>query len=78
MKSCIVIVGLDKIFLDEIIQGLTGENKINNDNLIDWTIDTKYYTVDVHICPVEKKMLVEKSIADSAQVLILLLDPSQV
>jgi hypothetical protein len=78
MNPCIVIVGLDKIFLDEIVQGLTGENKINDNNLIEWTIDTKYYTADVHICPVNNKMLVEESIANSAQVLILLLDPSQV
>jgi hypothetical protein len=78
MKPCIVIFGLDKIFLDEIVQGLAGENKINDNNLIDWTIDTKYYTADVHLCPVNNKMLVEESIANSAQVLILLLDPSQV
>jgi hypothetical protein len=78
MKPCIVIVGLDKIFLDEVVEGLTGENKINDNNLIEWTIDTKYYTADVHVCPVNNKMLVEESVANSAQVLILLLDPSQV
>lgn len=78
MKPCIVVVGLDKIFLDEIIQGLAGENKINDNNLIEWTIDTKYYTADVDICPVNKKMLVEESVANSAEVLILLLDPSEV
>jgi hypothetical protein len=78
MNPCIVIVGLDKIFLDEIVQGLAGENQINDNNLIDWTIDTKYYTADVHICPVNQKMLVEESVANSAQVLILLIDPSQV
>jgi len=78
MKPCIVIVGLDKIFLDEIVQGLVGENKINDNNLIEWTIDTKYYTADVDICPVNTKMLVEESVANSAQVLILLIDPSEI
>jgi hypothetical protein len=79
MNPCIVIIGLDQIFLDEIIHGLTGnENKTNDNNLIDWTIDTKYYTADVHLCPVNKKMLVEESVANSAQVLTLLLDPTEV
>jgi hypothetical protein len=79
MNPCIVIVGLDQIYLDEIVHGLTGgETKPNDNNLIDWTIDTKYYTADVHVCPVNKKMLVEESVANSAQVLIVLLDPSEV
>ncbi len=78
MKPSIVVVGLDQIFLNEIIQGLAGENKPNDNNLIEWTIDTKYYTADVHLHPVNTKMLVEESVANSAQVLILLIDPSQV
>ena len=79
MKPCIVIVGLDDIFLNEIIQGLTNENKIHdNKDLIEWTIDTKYYTADVHLCPVNNKILVEESVANSAQVLILLIDSSHV
>ncbi|CAF3576186.1 unnamed protein product [Adineta steineri] len=78
MKPSIVIVGLDQVFLDETIQGLSGENKINDNNLIEWTIDTKYYTADVNICPVNTKMLVEESVANSAQVLIVLLDPSHI
>ncbi|CAF0800106.1 unnamed protein product [Rotaria sordida] len=78
MKPCIVIVGLDQIFLDEIVQGLTGENKINDNNLIEWTIDTKYYTADVHLCPINTKRLVEESVANLAEVLILLIDPSQI
>ncbi|CAF3566414.1 unnamed protein product [Rotaria sordida] len=78
MKPCIVIVGLDQIFLDEIVQGLTGENKINDNNLIEWTIDTKYYTADVDLCPINTKRLVEESVANLAEVLILLIDPSQI
>ncbi|CAF4346191.1 unnamed protein product [Adineta steineri] len=78
MKPSIVIVGLDQVFLDETIQGLSGDNKINDNNLIEWTIDTKYYTADVNICPLNTKMLVEESVANSAQVLIVLLDPSHV
>lgn len=78
MNPSIVIVGLDQIFLDEIIHGLAGEKQINEQNLIEWTIDTKYYTADVNLCPVNKKMLVEESVANSAQILILLIDPLQV
>ncbi|CAF5213804.1 unnamed protein product, partial [Rotaria magnacalcarata] len=78
MKPCIVIVGLDQIFLDEIVQGLAGENKMNDKNLIEWTIDTKYYTADVHLCPINNKCLVEETVANLAQVLILLIDPSEI
>ena len=78
MKPSLVIVGLDETFLNEIVQGLVGENKPNDNNLIEWTIDTKYYTADVDVCPVNKKMLVEESVANSAQVLILLIDPTEV
>jgi hypothetical protein len=78
MKPCIVIVGLDQTFLNEVVQGLTGETKPTDDNLIEWTVDTKYYTADVHLCTVNTKMLVEESVANSAHILILLLDPSQV
>lgn len=78
MNPSIVIVGLDQIFLDEIIQGLAGEKQSNEQNLIEWTIDTKYYTADVNLCPVNKKMLVDESVANSAQILILLIDPLQV
>jgi hypothetical protein len=78
MKPSIVIVGLDQIFLNEIVQGLVGENKANDKNLIEWTIDTKYYTADVDVCPVNTKMLVDEPVANSAQVLILLIDPTEV
>jgi len=78
MKPSIVIVGLDQIFLNEIVQGLVGENKANDKNLIEWTIDTKYYTADVDVCPVNTKMLVDEPVANSAQVLIVLIDPSEV
>jgi len=79
MNPCIVVIGLDKIFLDEVVHGLVdNEPKFNDNNLIDWTIDTKYYTAEVQLCPVNKKMLVEQTVAESAQVLILLLDPAEV
>ncbi|CAF3623306.1 unnamed protein product [Rotaria socialis] len=78
MKPCIVIVGLDQIFLDEIVQGLAGENKMNDHNLIEWTIDTKYYTADVHLRPINNKCLVEETVANLAEVLILLIDPSEI
>ena len=78
MNPSIVIVGLDQIFLDEIIHGLAGEKQSNEQNLIEWTIDTKYYTADVNLCPVNKKMLVDESVANSAQILVLLIDPLQV
>lgn len=78
MNPSIVIVGLDQIFLDEIVRGLVGENQVNEQNLIEWTIDTKYYTADVNVCPINKKMLVDESVANSAQVLILLIDPIEV
>ena len=78
MKPSIVIAGLDQEFLDEILQGLTGESKTIDNNPIEWTIDTKYYTADVHLCPVNTKMLVEESVANSAQMLIVLIDPVQV
>lgn len=78
MKPSIVIAGLDQEFLDEILQGLTGESKTIDNNPIEWTIDTKYYTADVHLCPVNTKMLVEESVANSAQMLIVLVDPVQV
>lgn len=78
MKPSVVIAGLDQIFLDEIVQGLVGEPKRNENNLIEWTIDTKYYTADVHLCTINNKSLVEESVANSAQVLILLIDPSEV
>ncbi len=78
MKPSIVIVGLDQLFLNEIVQGLVGENKPNDKNLIEWTIDTKYYTADVDICPVNTKMLVDEAVANSAQVLVLLIDPAEV
>ncbi|UJR27538.1 hypothetical protein I4U23_008820 [Adineta vaga] len=78
MKPSIVIAGLDQTFLDEIFQGLTGETKTLDNNPIEWTIDTKYYTADVHLCPVKTKMLVEESVANSAEMLILLIDPIQI
>lgn len=78
MKPSVVIVGLDQVFLDEVLHGLTGEKKDQTIDAIDWTIDTKYYTADVQLCPVNSKKLVEESVANSAQVLILLLDPSHV
>ena len=78
MKPSIVIVGLDQEFLGEILQELTGESKTIDNNPIEWTIDTKYYTADVHLCPVNTKMLVEESVANSAQMLIVLIDPVQV
>ena len=78
MKSSLVIVGLDQVFLNEVVQGLVGENKPNEQNLIEWTIDTKYYTAEVDVCPVNKKMLVDEAVANSAQVLILLIDPTEV
>jgi hypothetical protein len=78
MKPSVVLVGLDQVFLDEVLHGLTGEKKDQTIDAIDWTIDTKYYTADVHLCPVNSKKLVEESVANSAQVLILLLDPSEV
>lgn len=77
MKPSIVIYGLDRNFLSEIVEGLIGKYETNDENLYDWTIDTKYYTVDVHVQPLDKKILVEESIADSAQVLIVLIDPSE-
>ena len=78
MKPSVVLIGLDQVFLDEVVQGLSGEKKDQANDAIDWTIDTKYYTADVQLCPVNSKKLVEESVANSAQVLILLLDPSQV
>ena len=78
MKPSIVIAGLDQEFLGEILQELTGESKTIDNNPIEWTIDTKYYTADVHLCPVNTKMLVEESVANSAQMLIVLIDPVQV
>ena len=60
MKPSLVVVGLDEVFLNEIVQGLVGEeNKPNDKNLIEWTIDTKYYTADVDVCPVNRKMLLK-------------------
>ncbi|CAF1356042.1 unnamed protein product [Adineta ricciae] len=78
MKPSIVIAGLDQEFLGEILQELTGESKTIDNNPIEWTIDTKYYTADVHLCPVNTKMLVEESVANSAQMLIVLIDPVQI
>lgn len=78
MNPSIVIVGLDQQFLEEIVHGLVGDKQANDENLIEWTIDTKYYTADVNVCPVKKKMLVDESVANSAQVLILLIDPIEV
>ena len=78
MKPCIILVGLDQVFLDEILQGLTGGPPDPANGLIDWTIDTKYYTADVHLSRVNSKMLVEESVANAAEILILLIDPSQV
>ena len=78
MKPCIILVGLDQVFLDEIVQGLTGGSTDPANSLIDWTIDTKYYTADVHLSKVNSKMLVEESVANAAEILILLIDPSQV
>ena len=78
MKSSIVIYGLDKFFLNEIVEGLIGKYETNEQDLFDWTIDTKYYTVDVQVHPLDRKILVEESIANSAQVLIVLIDPTEV
>ena len=78
MRPCIILVGLDQVFLDEILQGLTGASTDPANSLIDWTIDTKYYNADVHLSKVNSKMLVEESVANAAEVLILLIDPTQV
>lgn len=76
-KPCIVVVGLDSIFIDEVLQSLTGSNQDQTQNQIDWTIDTKYYTADVHLCPLTSKKLVDEPIANATEMLIVLLDPSQ-
>jgi hypothetical protein len=78
MKPCIVLAGLDQVFINEIVHSLTGEKQETPNHLVDWTIDTKYYTADVHLCVLNSKMLVEESVANAIEVLILLLDPSHV
>lgn len=78
MKPSIVVVGLDKDFVHDVVQGLTEKEPTISNEPIDWTIDTKYYTADVQICPVTSKILVEQSVAESSEVLILLADPNEV
>ena len=78
VKPCIVLVGLDGIFVDEVLQGLTGAAQEKTSAQIDWTIDTKYYTADVHLCPLTSKMLVDESVANATEMLIILLDTSHV
>ena len=78
MKPSIVLVGLDRTFVNNVLQGFLGEKSIEGQPLIDWRIDTKYYIADVQICPLTSKSLVDQSVAESSEVLILLLDPNEV